>query len=191
MCWAGVEHERPGLLMAGSSAGNEVSAYVSHVRRHQQISSTNPLPPDLPRPRSAASLYLLQKETSGQKRSRLLPSTLRPSASSVSSMAAASPLPSINSALRSSPKISSSSAPAGAFPSYRRERLGPSSLSFPSPITLRTRPLISACAASVMEEATERRDSRVSTVVDVDLGSRSYPIYIGSGLLDVPDLLQR
>ncbi|KAG6525864.1 hypothetical protein ZIOFF_015835 [Zingiber officinale] len=42
-----------------------------------------------------------------------------------------------------------------------------------------------------MEEATERRDSRVSTVVDVDLGSRSYPIYIGSGLLDVPDLLQR
>ncbi|KAG6529716.1 hypothetical protein ZIOFF_011929 [Zingiber officinale] len=42
-----------------------------------------------------------------------------------------------------------------------------------------------------MEEATDRRDSRVSTVVDVDLGSRSYPIYIGSGLLDVPDLLQR
>ncbi|XP_042464192.1 3-dehydroquinate synthase, chloroplastic-like [Zingiber officinale] len=106
-------------------------------------------------------------------------------------MAAASPLPSINSTIRSSPKISFSSAPAGAFPCYRRERLGLSSRSFPSPITLRTRPLISACAASVMEEATERRDSRVSTVVDVDLGSRSYPIYIGSGLLDVPDLLQR
>uniref|UniRef100_A0A7N0TAA5 3-dehydroquinate synthase, chloroplastic n=1 Tax=Kalanchoe fedtschenkoi TaxID=63787 RepID=A0A7N0TAA5_KALFE len=29
------------------------------------------------------------------------------------------------------------------------------------------------------------------TVVEVDLGNRSYPIYIGSGLLDQPDLLQR
>eukprot|EP00249_Psilotum_nudum_P017467 c26336_g1_i1 orf=434-1864(-) len=29
------------------------------------------------------------------------------------------------------------------------------------------------------------------TVVDVDLGDRSYPIYIGSGLLDKPHLLQR
>nr|UIP35187.1 3-dehydroquinate synthase 1 [Leucojum aestivum] len=34
-------------------------------------------------------------------------------------------------------------------------------------------------------------DSRISTVVDVDLGNRSYPIYIGSGLLKEPDLLQR
>lgn len=33
--------------------------------------------------------------------------------------------------------------------------------------------------------------SRVSTIVDVDLGNRSYPIYIGSGLLDQPELLQR
>jgi 3-dehydroquinate synthase len=33
--------------------------------------------------------------------------------------------------------------------------------------------------------------SRVSTVVDVDLGDRSYPIYIGPGLLDEPELLQR
>ena len=32
---------------------------------------------------------------------------------------------------------------------------------------------------------------RVSTVVDVDLKDRSYPIYIGSGLLEEPDLLQR
>lgn len=29
------------------------------------------------------------------------------------------------------------------------------------------------------------------TTVDVNLGDRSYPIYIGSGLLDQPDLLQR
>jgi 3-dehydroquinate synthase len=34
-------------------------------------------------------------------------------------------------------------------------------------------------------------ESKVSTVVDVDLGDRSYPIYIGSGLLNEPDLLQR
>ncbi|KAK9097741.1 hypothetical protein Syun_024786 [Stephania yunnanensis] len=33
--------------------------------------------------------------------------------------------------------------------------------------------------------------SRVPTIVDVDLGNRSYPIYIGSGLLDQPHLLQR
>ncbi|XP_021837924.1 3-dehydroquinate synthase, chloroplastic [Spinacia oleracea] len=33
--------------------------------------------------------------------------------------------------------------------------------------------------------------SRVPTIVDVNLGDRSYPIYIGAGLLDQPDLLQR
>ncbi|KMT09565.1 hypothetical protein BVRB_6g130250 [Beta vulgaris subsp. vulgaris] len=33
--------------------------------------------------------------------------------------------------------------------------------------------------------------SRVPTIVEVDLGNRSYPIYIGSGLLNQPDLLQR
>ncbi|CAL9177822.1 unnamed protein product [Musa hybrid cultivar] len=42
-----------------------------------------------------------------------------------------------------------------------------------------------------MEDASDKAGSGVSTVVDVDLGSRSYPIYIGSGLLDEPDLLQR
>lgn len=40
-------------------------------------------------------------------------------------------------------------------------------------------------------EPTRGASSRVSTVVDVNLGDRSYPIYIGPGLLDVPDLLQR
>lgn len=29
------------------------------------------------------------------------------------------------------------------------------------------------------------------TIVEVDLGNWSYPIYIGSGLLDQPDLLHR
>lgn len=49
------------------------------------------------------------------------------------------------------------------------------------------------CASSspVVEKAAEEAGSKVSTVVDVDLGNRSYPIYIGSGLLDEPDLLQR
>ncbi|KQJ91242.1 hypothetical protein BRADI_4g36503v3 [Brachypodium distachyon] len=56
-----------------------------------------------------------------------------------------------------------------------------------SPATsLRSR-LVSA-AAPAMQPPVE---SRVSTVVDVDLGDRSYPIYIGPGLLDEPDLLQR
>ncbi|KAJ3692806.1 hypothetical protein LUZ60_011901 [Juncus effusus] len=46
---------------------------------------------------------------------------------------------------------------------------------------------VEASAAPVMDKA----GSGVSTVVDVDLGNRSYPIYIGPGLLDQPDLLQR
>lgn len=41
--------------------------------------------------------------------------------------------------------------------------------------------------AASMAPTTEK----AKTVVDVDLGNRSYPIYIGSGLLDEPDLLQR
>lgn len=41
------------------------------------------------------------------------------------------------------------------------------------------------------KEAGSDSDSRVPTIVDVDLGNRSYPIYIGSGLLNEPDLLQR
>ncbi|KAG1359432.1 3-dehydroquinate synthase, chloroplastic [Cocos nucifera] len=51
--------------------------------------------------------------------------------------------------------------------------------------------MISASAAPVMEGTPQKTDSRVSTIVEVDLGNRSYPIYIGSGLLDEPDLLQR
>ncbi|KAF9622827.1 hypothetical protein IFM89_034062 [Coptis chinensis] len=37
----------------------------------------------------------------------------------------------------------------------------------------------------------EKKYSPEPTIVDVDLGNRSYPIYIGSGLLNQPDLLQR
>lgn len=47
--------------------------------------------------------------------------------------------------------------------------------------------IISANSAQVMEQSS----IRAPTIVDVDLGNRSYPIYIGSGLLEQPDLLQR
>ncbi|KAJ4714154.1 putative 3-dehydroquinate synthase [Melia azedarach] len=50
---------------------------------------------------------------------------------------------------------------------------------------------ICASAAPVMDQSVGEASSKVPTVVEVDLGNRSYPIYIGSGLLDQPDLLQR
>ncbi|EYU25466.1 hypothetical protein ABFS82_03G039800 [Erythranthe guttata] len=49
----------------------------------------------------------------------------------------------------------------------------------------------SAAATPVMDQPTSSSSSAVPTTVDVDLGDRSYPIYIGSGLLNQPDLLQR
>ncbi|PKA55667.1 3-dehydroquinate synthase [Apostasia shenzhenica] len=55
----------------------------------------------------------------------------------------------------------------------------------------RIHPRIAASSAPVMEPFRPEVASRVFTSVEVDLGNRSYPIYIGSGLLDEPDLLQR
>lgn len=49
-------------------------------------------------------------------------------------------------------------------------------------------PRICATAAPVMDKAVSPKEP---TIVEVDLGTRSYPIYIGSGLLDQPELLQR
>lgn len=49
--------------------------------------------------------------------------------------------------------------------------------------------VIRANAAQVAEEARPSAQKEME-IVDVDLGDRSYPIYIGSGLLDRPDLLQ-
>ncbi|KAL6519447.1 hypothetical protein OROGR_018767 [Orobanche gracilis] len=51
----------------------------------------------------------------------------------------------------------------------------------------------SATTASIMTyQATSSFSSpAIPTVVDVDLGNRSYPIYIGSGLLNQTELLQR
>ncbi|KAL5706453.1 3-dehydroquinate synthase [Ranunculus cassubicifolius] len=48
---------------------------------------------------------------------------------------------------------------------------------------------ISASSAQVMDSPVI--NSKEPTIVNVDLGNRSYPIYIGSGLLDQPHLLQR
>lgn len=50
---------------------------------------------------------------------------------------------------------------------------------------------IRASSAQVMDQSVAKTDARAPTVVEVDLGNRSYPIYIGSGLLDQPHLLQR
>ncbi|WCJ32658.1 3-dehydroquinate synthase putative [Euphorbia peplus] len=50
---------------------------------------------------------------------------------------------------------------------------------------------ISASSAQVMDQSIGEASTTAPTIVDVDLGDRSYPIYIGSGLLDQPELLQR
>ncbi|KAJ6817697.1 3-dehydroquinate synthase, chloroplastic [Iris pallida] len=52
---------------------------------------------------------------------------------------------------------------------------------------------ILARSAPVVDPAPKGPDAApmAPTVVNVDLGNRSYPIYIGSGLLDRPDLLQK
>ncbi|XP_057784071.1 3-dehydroquinate synthase, chloroplastic [Salvia miltiorrhiza] len=52
---------------------------------------------------------------------------------------------------------------------------------------------VRASATPVMDQSTSASSSSpaVPTVVEVDLGNRSYPIYIGSGLLNQPELLQR
>lgn len=55
----------------------------------------------------------------------------------------------------------------------------------------RPRSRICASSAQVIEQSASRAGSNVPTTVEVDLGNRSYPIYIGSGLLDQHELLQR
>lgn len=50
---------------------------------------------------------------------------------------------------------------------------------------------VSASSAQTMEPAKPVSSPTLETIVDVDLGNRSYPIYIGSGLLREPQFLQR
>ncbi|KAB2057695.1 hypothetical protein ES319_A11G184700v1 [Gossypium barbadense] len=49
---------------------------------------------------------------------------------------------------------------------------------------------ICANATPVMDQPVGEKSSGAPTIVEVDLGNRSYPIYIGSGLFDQPELLQ-
>lgn len=51
--------------------------------------------------------------------------------------------------------------------------------------------MLATSATKVMDQSSSKASSQAPTVVEVDLGNRSYPIYIGSALLDQPDLLQR
>lgn len=48
-----------------------------------------------------------------------------------------------------------------------------------------------ANSAQLVDQPPSKTGSAAPTIVEVDLGNRSYPIYIGSGLLDQPELLQR
>ncbi|QCD91132.1 3-dehydroquinate synthase, chloroplastic [Vigna unguiculata] len=50
---------------------------------------------------------------------------------------------------------------------------------------------ICATSSPVMDPSAAKSEPILPTTVEVDLGNRSYPIYIGSGLLDQPDYLQR
>lgn len=55
-----------------------------------------------------------------------------------------------------------------------------------------SRSRVRAGASQLMNEPVDEKRSITSpTVVQVDLGNRSYPIYIGAGLLDQSQLLQR
>ncbi|MQM11077.1 hypothetical protein Taro_043981 [Colocasia esculenta] len=116
-------------------------------------------------------------------------------------MAAASSFPSTS---RLSPKILTSASlrrPGGSVSFRRRPGNCGASPSVTSSSLLRSgggrarRELrvVLASSAPVMDTESPENEtgSRVSTVVDVDLGDRSYPIYIGSGLLEEPQLLQR
>ncbi|XAR58000.1 3-dehydroquinate synthase [Bertholletia excelsa] len=78
------------------------------------------------------------------------------------------------------------------FISLRRSSFNPNSACASNADQLRLRFRVSATsAAQVMDQSPRKTSSGVPTIVEVDLGTRSYPIYIGSGLLDQPDLLQR
>ncbi|XP_078173266.1 3-dehydroquinate synthase [Carex rostrata] len=109
-------------------------------------------------------------------------------------MAVASSPSSLHSSLRSCSKISITShlSFSGSSPGLvkipSRSDLCSVGRICAAPLRSQVNPVkASASAAPVMDKP----DSRVSTVVDVDLGNRSYPIYIGPGLLDEPELLQR
>ncbi|KAJ0478750.1 putative 3-dehydroquinate synthase [Helianthus annuus] len=64
-------------------------------------------------------------------------------------------------------------------------------LSLPRSAKLPVKVMATSAATPVKKTSGLSSGAVAPTVVDVDLGDRSYPIYIGSGLLNQPDLLQR
>ncbi|KAM0069389.1 putative 3-dehydroquinate synthase [Helianthus debilis subsp. tardiflorus] len=75
------------------------------------------------------------------------------------------------------------------FLSETSVRIRPLSLSRSAKLPVR---VMATSAATPVKKTSGLNPGAVApTVVDVDLGDRSYPIYIGSGLLNQPDLLQR
>ncbi|OIW11040.1 hypothetical protein TanjilG_22847 [Lupinus angustifolius] len=66
---------------------------------------------------------------------------------------------------------------------------------YPNSVSLSTTTRICASSSSsssqLMDPFLSKTQPPIPTTVDVDLGDRSYPIYIGSGLLNQPHLLQR
>ncbi|KAK4269821.1 hypothetical protein QN277_022930 [Acacia crassicarpa] len=102
-------------------------------------------------------------------------------------------LPTKQTASSTTPKLNTSSSNLHCFqsskflsPRYSIE-LNRKSVSESSAVQGR----ICANSAQVMDQFPTKAEHGVPTTVNVDLGNRSYPIYIGSGLLDKPELLQR
>ncbi|KAJ9556802.1 hypothetical protein OSB04_011416 [Centaurea solstitialis] len=79
---------------------------------------------------------------------------------------------------------------APGFVSENRIPIRPLSVSWSRPANISMKVFATSAATPVIPTS-KSSPSDVPTVVDVDLGDRSYPIYIGSGLLNQPDLLQR
>ncbi|KAG2317001.1 hypothetical protein Bca4012_067901 [Brassica carinata] len=95
---------------------------------------------------------------------------------------------SISSSTVASPKTLHSLQTRGLIP--------PPTISFPKSLPLSSttvsisRSRVRAGPSQLMNEPANAM-SAVPTIVEVDLGNRSYPIYIGAGLLDQSELLQR
>jgi len=81
-------------------------------------------------------------------------------------------------------------APPTIFFPVASAKSKPGELSLSSTTLSRSR--VRAGASQLMNEPlNDQRSISSPTVVEVDLGDRSYPIYIGAGLLDHSELLQR
>ncbi|XP_019177446.1 PREDICTED: 3-dehydroquinate synthase, chloroplastic-like [Ipomoea nil] len=93
--------------------------------------------------------------------------------------------------------------PAFSANSHRKATLRDFAVRLPASATLPSRcrlesnapnrlKVFASSAVPVMDQSPQSKaSSPVPTIVEVDLGDRSYPIYIGSGLLQQPQLLQR